>query len=310
MGKKNLRIHEQKSKVKESIMNIFHYAEEIGNTLDDLWRESSFNINFFPELAHNTILNRKPEEEIDIYNLPFDLLSNQNIPKQRVNSGSKFGQPPLTLYTSSDKRFFIEIYLWSSVDMTIHDHPFSGAFSVIKGKCKHDTFTYERTGGTDELQIGSLELQKSEMLFSGDCRMILNGDNLIHRNLHLSRPTVTFIIRTYKDPGFTGMIFEESGLGIVPDLNINEVKYLDFLDGFIKLHNYEHAVNMIKVIIDSDCKDYAKFRSIEMYLETTRRYYEMDMLIEVFTSKNPLITSKILRDTFEFQRNFYLSNKN
>ncbi|MDC9594769.1 hypothetical protein [Xenorhabdus sp. IM139775] len=284
-------------------MNILSYIESLGAGLNAEWESIDFSISAFPELAHNTILNKRPEDVIDIYQLTEDLLQYTAIPKQRFNHGSQFGQPPFTLYVSPGQRFFIEMYLWSSVDMTIHDHPFSGAFSIFEGVCKHETFTFERTGGYDTLQTGILKSETNELLSRGDSRTILNGSRLIHRNLHLSRPTVTFIIRTYRDPGFTGMLFEESGLGIVPDLGVSESKYLDYLDGFIQLHNYSHAIKMIKLLMNSNVSPYAKFRAIEMYLEDTRHYHEIDMLADTFCSANLLIPFRILKDSFELRKN-------
>ena len=288
-------------------MSAFSFAKKIGDDLNYKWNESGFDISLFPALAHNVITSSSPEVEIDIFKIPFDLLNENEIPEQRINQGSLFGQPPLTLYVSEAKRFFIEIYLWSSLDMTIHGHPFSGAFAVLDGVCRHDSYTFEHTGGSDQLQTGKLIIKERELMKKGDCRMIFNGNRLIHRNLHLTKPTVTFIIRTYRDPGLIGMIFEETGLAIAPDLTTSEKKFLDYLDGVLRLNKHDDAILMVQSLLNSNFRDYAKYRSVEIYLEHTRHYFEVDRFSEMLVSSIPKVTSDHFKETFLLQRERYLN---
>ncbi|HIE9720616.1 TPA: hypothetical protein ACXRZE_004317 [Klebsiella variicola subsp. variicola] len=113
-------------------MNVFSFSKKIGDTLHHLWEREHFDIDIFPSLACQAITNFNPSQEINIFDIPYDLLNRPEIPHQRINKGSSFGQPPLTLYVSEDKRFFIEIYLWSSIDMTIHDHPFLAPLPLLR----------------------------------------------------------------------------------------------------------------------------------------------------------------------------------
>lgn len=288
-------------------MNVFSFSKKMGDTLHHLWEREHFDIDVFPTLACQTITTFNPSQEINIFDIPYDLLNSQEIPHQRINKGSSFGQPPLTLYVSEDKRFFIEIYLWSSIDMTIHDHPFSGAFAIIEGVCRHDIYFFDKTGGSSQLQTGILTLKESEVLSQGDCRQIFNGDRLIHRNLHLSKPTVTFIIRTFKEPGFTGLIFEESGLAVAPDLNQAESKYLDYLEGILQLHKNDTAYRMIQSLVKSDSSDYAKYRSAEIYLEHTRHYHEIDLLSGMLNVSIPDVPLDTFRNTFLLHESRYLN---
>ncbi|KAA1192131.1 hypothetical protein [Photorhabdus heterorhabditis] len=288
-------------------MTAFAFSKIIGDTLYHQWEQVRFDIDTFPSLAYQAITTFKPEHKINVFDIPFELLDTNEIPTQRINQGSLFGQPPLTLYVAEDRKFFIEIYLWSSVDMTIHDHPFSGAFTVLEGVCRHDTYLFDKTGGTSQLQTGNLTLKETELLSKGDCRRIFNGDRLIHRNLHLSKPTVTFIIRTFKEPGFIGMIFEESGLAVAPDLSAAESKFLDYLDGVLRLNNHDAAYRMIQSLVDSNCSDYAKYRSAEIYLEHTQHYHDVDLLSDMLSTSISSVTSDIFRKTFLLQRTRYLN---
>lgn len=290
-------------------MNIFSLSKKIGDRLYSQWRNECFDIDTFPALAYQVITTFKLDQEINIFDIPYELLSIQELPQQRINHGSSFGQPPLTLYVSEDNKFFIEIYLWSSVDMTIHDHPFSGAFAIIEGYCRHDTYIFDEIGGARQLQTGILTKKKSEILTKGDCRKIYNGGRFIHRNLHLSKPTVTFIIRTFKEPGFTGFIFEESGLAILPDLTQRESKFIDYLEGVLRLKNYDAAYEMIRYLTESDAGDYAKYRSAEIYLDTTHHYNEIDLLSGILSSCIQNVSIDILRNTFLLKKIRHLNNK-
>lgn len=288
-------------------MNAFSFSKKLGDTLHHQWEKEYFDIDAFPSLACHAIASFNPAQEIKIFDIPYELLNTQEIPYQRINKGSSFGQPPLTLYISEDKKFFIEIYLWSSVDMTIHDHPFSGAFTIIEGVCQHDTYLFDKKGGTSQLQTGNLTLKDSEILSQGDCRQIFNGDRLIHRNLHLSKPTVTFIIRTFKESGFTGLIFEESGLAVAPDLTHAESKFLDYLEGVLQLYNYDTACRMIQSLARSDCCNYAKYRSVDIYLEYTRHYHEIDLFSDMLNVSIPDVPLDIFRNTFLLHKSRYLN---
>lgn len=288
-------------------MTVFEFSKIMGDRLFSQWEQECFDISVFPTLAHQAITTSRPECNVNVFNIPSELLTISELPAQRVNSGSQFGQPPLTLYVAKDRKFFIEVYLWSSVDMTIHDHPFSGAFSVLEGVCRHDVYVFDRTGGTQHVQTGTLILKDTELLSKGDCREIYNGDRLIHRNLHLSRPTVTFIIRTFKESGFTGMIFEESGLAVAPDLSTTEQKFLDYLDGILRLNKQDLAYEMIRALLASDRGDYAKFRAIEMYLECTGNYHEVDMFTDLLSAAISEIKPDIIRQTFLLQKARFLN---
>lgn len=288
-------------------MIAFSFAKKLGDRLFNEWRGVDFDITKFPALAYGAITSSSPECYIDILKIPFSLLNEHEIPKQRSNQGSSFGQPPLTLYVAEEKRFFIEIYLWSSVDMTIHDHPFSGAFSVLEGVCQHDSYRFARSGGSSQIQTGILTLKDTELLSKGDCRMIFNGSRLIHRNLHLSKPTVTFIIRTYRDPGITGMIFDESGLAVAPDMTVVELKFLDYLNGVLRLHNYAKAFSLMQSLMASDFGDYAKFHSAEIYLERTRHYHEVELISEMLASAISDVPPEFFKKTFLLHKARYLS---
>lgn len=274
------------------------FAKAMGETLYHEWQAVDFDLSLFPTLAYRSVISSKPADAMKVFDIPRSLLTGGDIPPQRVNQGSLFGQPALTLYVAEDRRFLIELYLWSSVDMTIHDHPFSGAFAVLEGECQHDVFLFERSGGTPQLQTGTLTLTKTERLLPGDGRMIVNGSRLIHRNLHLSKPTVTFIIRTYRDPGLTGMIYDESGLAVAPDLSVVEQKYLDYLDGVLQLHQHHKALQMVQAVMASGFSDYAKFFSAQSYLDYTWRYHEVDLIAEMLSFSVPEVPAECFKKTF------------
>ncbi len=173
------------------------------------------------------------------------------------------------------------MYLWSSMDMTIHDHPFTGAFTVLLGECRNDVFRFERKMGTDDFQFGALEQLDAERLLPGTGRAITNGRTFIHRNLHLSRPTVTFIIRTPWDGG-TGLLYEEGGLAVNPVLTEGGFKQLEFLEGILRLDDLATAENHLALVIAGSREPYLAYKALDLYLRKTHRYEATERFLPLF----------------------------
>ncbi len=142
---------------------IFTYAERMGAEVSRLWASESNRLDALPDVALKTLETFSPDQALQLTRITEDIATTKQLPRQRAG-GRSFGQPPLTLYNEPDGRFFIELYLWSETDMTIHDHPFTGAFSVLNGDCNNDTFTFNATAGDQSVQIGQLDLLSAETM--------------------------------------------------------------------------------------------------------------------------------------------------
>ncbi|MBB2890962.1 hypothetical protein [Flexivirga oryzae] len=112
--------------------------------------------------------------------------------------GGGLGDPAVTLYEDRQRKFYIEALFHIDVSTAIHDHAFSGAFIVTDGTCAHQKFEFEVDGSGSHL-LGELSPTKADRIGPGTVLQIESGPRFVHRNLHLSKPTVTVVVRTEWD---------------------------------------------------------------------------------------------------------------
>jgi hypothetical protein len=225
-------------------MSVFDYASAMGTDLAQQWAAQGYQLEGLPELALTVMDSYDPVHNLPLESVVRDVATFEgDLPTQRA-SGRNFGHPPLTLWNDPDGHFFIEMYLWSSTDMTIHSHPFTGAFAV-------------------------LEQSASETLVPGDARAITNGSSFIHRNLHMSRPTATFIIRTLGD-GSNGLIYDEAGIALDPSLTPIQYKQLQFLEGLLRLPDLSVGRSYLQRIMKGDPSVSMSYQSIDLLLRKTQ----------------------------------------
>lgn len=163
--------------------------------LEEAWSVRGFAREAFPELASRALVKAKLAENFNENDVLEAVLTSQALPPQ-LDITASFGQPPLT--TLRTAHFLVDIYFWTNLDVSIHDHSFVGAFANLSG----DSFNclYEFTGDTgseSDVVSGNLRLKAVDKLKSGDVRPIVDGRRFIHQVWHLDYPTVTVAIRTF-----------------------------------------------------------------------------------------------------------------
>jgi hypothetical protein len=168
----------------------------LGSLVEERWRERNYDEEVFPKIAADALEEMDPTQALDPWeivrwvNTTDSLLAQQGI-------SSQFGNPPVTLYTSS--RFFIDVYYWVDGTTSIHQHGFCGAFQVHLGSSIHSHYSFKtRHRLNQHFVIGDISLEKVELLEKGAIRRILPGEAYIHSLFHLDRPSATICIRTYK----------------------------------------------------------------------------------------------------------------
>lgn len=160
----------------------------IGDQIDDAWQRRNYDPEVFPEIAEAAAA-RAPAMELS------DLLIRHH---QYLDLSYKFSDFDVRIF--SNDRFRIEVLVWLGGSTSIHQHSFSGAFAVLRGRSVHVEYEFApRTAVQDELLIGDLRLRGSEILEEGAVRRIHAGPRFIHANFHITHPTVTMVIRTHQD---------------------------------------------------------------------------------------------------------------
>jgi len=176
------------------------YFQNLGVTVDRLWKERHYDEIVFPEIASRVLEDQPPSEHVSFWDAVKYGVLTDHLPHQ-ADIEAIFGQPPLTVYWQDD--FRIELLFWVNGLPAIHQHAFSGAFHVMHGSSLHSEWEFkleERVGA--RLLYGELGLKKAELLRTGDTRLIVAGNSFIHSTYHLDRPSVSVVIRTNREDDY------------------------------------------------------------------------------------------------------------
>jgi hypothetical protein len=174
------------------------YFQALGERIELAWKAQNYDESVLPRLALDALSAAPPCENVkveEIVSWAFSPLHEFQQPDQ----GSKlFGEPPVVLFQAP--RFYIEALFWLSGTTDIHQHAFSGAFSVLAGSSVHSHWRFASDRWVNSrMLLGRLERLSTEILRPGDLRPIHSGDRLIHQLFHLEVPSVTIVIRTYQN---------------------------------------------------------------------------------------------------------------
>ncbi len=191
-------------------------------TVDGQWKKAGYAIDALPKIATEALTASGLTPCSDIQSFFDELAREPRFPTQ-LGLHSKFGDPPLTLYSTD--RFVIDLYLWLKPSTSIHSHDFAGAFTVLHGKSLHIQYDFsDRLSYSDGIITGHLGLRSTEVLDKGAVRTISEGLEFVHQVLHLSTPTVSLVIRNTTKPEHKRPLYQlwKSGLAAKSDLYLSE----------------------------------------------------------------------------------------
>lgn len=192
-------------------------GRQVGLAAGERLNGVSFAAAEFGELASDAL---REAGGAATYQQFLQLLLHGTLPNQQ-DPNCIFGMPPVTIYQDPARRFYVDIYLWAGgsglQDMAIHDHTFSGVFMVLDGICENLEYCWSESRAVgSNLTLGDLRPNSAEKLGPGDVRTIVAGEGFIHRNIHVSAPTLTIVLRTHNVIGSTAHVYHEGGIKVVP----------------------------------------------------------------------------------------------
>jgi hypothetical protein len=175
-------------------------VDRLGAEVERRWRAADYDPRQFSDVATTALAAAElptalgPDDVVDW------ALAVPALPRQE-NLPATFGQPPVTLFRA--RRFYIEALFWIDGSTSIHQHAFSGAFQVLAGASIETRYAFEPGRMVDgHLVLGALRVSSTALLRQGDVRPIASGlGQLIHSLFHLERPSVTIVVRTFRDAG-------------------------------------------------------------------------------------------------------------
>lgn len=175
-------------------MATMRYFQDLGRKLELAWLHVNYDEKVFPHLSLEHLEKTECFKSIEASEIVDWLFSHEHAFQQPA--AIHFGQPSITLFQAP--RFFIEALFWFSATTSIHEHGFSGAFSVLAGSSLHSHWRFKHDHTINSRMLcGQLDRLSTEILKPGETRAILPGNQLIHQLFHLEEPSVTIVARTY-----------------------------------------------------------------------------------------------------------------
>lgn len=218
--------------------------EKTGEELEQRWLEQGYDEKIFPDLASRALQSSGLVGNVELWEVAEWALKETYLPEQR-DLPARFGDPPITLFNAP--RFHIDIYFWLEGTTSIHQHGFCGAFQVLHGSSIHSLFKFKTEKDLSSMaRIGSLELQKCELLSIGAVQKINPGEQYIHSLFHLEQPSATIVARTHSIPiDLPQFAYFKPGLAIDPFFEEpNTVKKTQILHAAFR-SNYENAEGLL-----------------------------------------------------------------
>ena len=182
-------------------MTWFSEITDWAKTLDSKWIEAKNSGIEFSDFAFKEMLGHSFHKNFNLSEDVKEILEASQYPEQ-MRPESKFGDPPITLYISADRSFYLDIYIWEENQTSIHQHSFEGAFSVLTGHSIESVYEFDREVSCGPSFWGQLHKKKLLKIVAGDVQPIYLNSRMIHRVLHIAKPTVSLVLRTNQSTSF------------------------------------------------------------------------------------------------------------
>jgi hypothetical protein len=146
--------------------------------------KSQFHKRSFDILKKFDYLDQITEEEL------LKVCMRRDLPAQYYST-SEFGYFNVTIYSEQGRT--IQIYLMNDINTEIHNHPFSGAFRVLRGESLHTKYHFEKECElTADIHTGRLKLIDANVLKSGSTELI--SEHLIHQLARIAEVNISLVI--------------------------------------------------------------------------------------------------------------------
>ncbi|HEY2027808.1 MAG TPA: hypothetical protein VGH20_01250 [Myxococcales bacterium] len=164
----------------------------LARAIDEGWRKASGRIAAFTSVAVRA-LERVPIEA-DEAAIAAWTLSTSELPEE-CNPFGDAGPAAFTVHRGDG--FVLNLYVYATPDLFIHDHGFAGAFVNLRGDSLHCLFRFDTdTAPGAGVLAGRLALHQAELLRPGMVAPLIPGPSSAHRVWHLGRPTIVLVART------------------------------------------------------------------------------------------------------------------
>src|SRR3954471_20287519 len=145
------------------------YFHQLGLRVEKEWLLQSYDESLFPELATRILKEYPPGGEVTVAGIIDWMFQPLHAVPQPPWNTAAIGQPSIVLFSTT--RFMIEVLVWLDATTSIHQHAFSGAFTILQGSSVHSQWAFtERRRISGGFLTGELALAGVEVLHAGDVR--------------------------------------------------------------------------------------------------------------------------------------------
>lgn len=176
--------------------------DALGALLERAWSRRDRDEDAFSAVVMETLAARPPLATVDVEALVDALLDPERpVPRQLAPLGA-FGQPGATVFHG--RGFVIDVYFWTHALSAIHDHPFRGVFTVLRGHSVEARYRFdEARAPSARVRLGRLSLDALRRIEPGRIEPFggVEGPR-VHALLHVPVPTVSMVVRTVRTDGY------------------------------------------------------------------------------------------------------------
>jgi hypothetical protein len=195
----------------------------LAQQIDNEWKAAGYGAGRLPAIAARLLADARPDRVWDLAALAEWTLTQPAFP-DACNPFGPLGPPAFTVW--SNPHFYVNVYAYTTPEVVIHDHDFSGAFINLSGVTIHCTYEFSGIEAVDDnVQAGALRLRNVEAIGEGSVRQIEPGQGFIHQVWHVSQPTVVLVVRTaalstiprqfqYLRPSLATQVFRNDSLSV------------------------------------------------------------------------------------------------
>jgi len=178
------------------------YFCKLDKHLDRAWDAAGRDEDCFSDVAAAALRSLPPGRHLDLEKLIDTVLDPAAPRPPQLAPPGAFGQPGVTVFRG--RGYLVEVYFWQQALSAIHDHPFRGAFTVLRGFSVEAVYrfeTHEELG--PRARLGHLSPASLALIETGHVGAFGRDRHaLIHALLHVQMPTVSLVVRTERAEGY------------------------------------------------------------------------------------------------------------
>ncbi len=178
------------------------YFDRLGTRIEEAWTAEAREEERFPSVAMRALADDPPLGRVDLDELIDELLDPHRPAARQLAPLGAFGQPGVTVFYG--RGFVIDVYFWTSAISAIHNHPFCGVFTLLRGFSAHAVYRFEeRATLGPRVRVGELSLTDLTLVTPGHVEPFsLREHPLLHALVHVAVPSVSMVVRTVRTLGY------------------------------------------------------------------------------------------------------------